>query len=91
MPHAGEEWDWATVNGVSEPQDLQEAVFQALGGASMAWEPSPTGVFDSTYAKGIGEKLVDWIEKKYIIRQPPTFPLTTQEKLDLLDEGRHAE
>lgn len=37
---------------------LESAVFQALGGASTCWVPTPTGVFDSTRAKDIGDALL---------------------------------
>ena len=37
---------------------LKEKVFTALGEASMCWDPIPTGVFDSTNAGKIGNKLL---------------------------------
>lgn len=40
---------------------LEEAVFQALGAASVCWSESPTGEFDSERAKAIGDRLVGWI------------------------------
>jgi hypothetical protein len=42
--------------------ELPSAVFQALGAASMCWEPWPAGTFDSTKARWIGEGLLAWIE-----------------------------
>ncbi len=44
----------------SEGQELsvEEAVFQALGAASMCWDTTPTGIFDSTRAKEIGDALM---------------------------------
>lgn len=40
-------------------QELEGAVFQALGAASVCWESlQEAGVFDSTRAKQIGEELV---------------------------------
>lgn len=42
-----------------------EAVYQALGAASVAWYPRPTGVFDSTYAKSIGDALLEHIGLGY--------------------------
>ena len=41
---------------------LKTKVFEALGEASMCWEPRPEGVFDSTHAQKIGEKLMQEIE-----------------------------
>lgn len=43
--------------------DLASYVFQALGAASMCWEERPTGIFESTRAKEIGEKLLEKIAK----------------------------
>lgn len=42
---------------------LSSAVFQALGAASMAWTERPTGVFESEWARLIGEALMVEIEK----------------------------
>lgn len=44
---------------------LKEQVFSALGAASMAWEKTPTGVFDSVRAKNIGETLIKEIDENY--------------------------
>ena len=38
--------------------EIREKVFTAIGEASMCWEPIPTGVFDSTAAQKVGERLV---------------------------------
>lgn len=41
------------------PETLEEAVYQAIGAASMCWEdPGGAGVFDSTRAKAIGDLLL---------------------------------
>lgn len=37
---------------------LESAIFQAIGAASVCWEETPTGVFNSTLAKEVGERLV---------------------------------
>lgn len=42
---------------------LESAVFQALGAASMCWDETPKGVFDSTRAKEIGDSLVEFINQ----------------------------
>lgn len=36
----------------------EELIFQALGAASMCWTGTPSGVFDSTRCKQIGEELI---------------------------------
>ncbi|MCK9598161.1 MAG: hypothetical protein M0R06_03910 [Sphaerochaeta sp.] len=36
---------------------IKEKVFTAIGESSMCWDPIPTGVFDSTAAQKIGERL----------------------------------
>lgn len=40
------------------PMTLEEVVFQALGHASMCWEPRPEGVFDSQEASKVGNELL---------------------------------
>ena len=41
-------------------EELKEAIFMALGAASMCWDPLPSNqVFESTRAKDIGDKLVE--------------------------------
>lgn len=39
-------------------EDDHTAIFEALGEASMCWEPRPTGVFESDEAKRVGEDLI---------------------------------
>jgi len=41
--------------------ELKEKVFTAMGEASMCWDPIPSGVFDSTRAQGVGDKLMEEI------------------------------
>jgi hypothetical protein len=36
----------------------EELIFQALGAASMCWTGAPSGTFDSTRCKQIGEELI---------------------------------
>jgi len=43
---------------------LRELVMTAMGKASMYWEPIPKGVFQSTHAKEIGEKLLADIKQQ---------------------------
>lgn len=61
---------WKPSNAAS----LTEAVFQALGTASMCWDPKPTGVFDSMEAKRVGEGLMEWIEEWHRSEQPSYLP-----------------
>jgi len=42
---------------------LREKVFEALGAASLCWNPRPTGVFDSSTAKAEGDELWGYIEE----------------------------
>ena len=47
-----------------EGPNLEGAVFQALGAASVCWENmSGTGVFDSTKAEWVGEGLLKYIRE----------------------------
>jgi len=39
-------------------KDINELVMQAIGEASMCWNPTPTGVFDSENAARIGDELI---------------------------------
>ena len=45
---------------------IHEAVMQAMGFASMCWEPRPTGVFDSEKAEMAGEELIAFLRRKQI-------------------------
>ena len=50
---------------LSKASTLDEAIFQALGAASVCWEPPPGNqVFDSTRAKNIGDELFRWITSR---------------------------
>jgi hypothetical protein len=46
-----------------EPLTVKTAVFEALGAASMAWEYTPQGVFDSERAKEIGDALLAFLKE----------------------------
>jgi hypothetical protein len=47
---------------VGDPQsDLERAVFEAIGAASMCWSEPPAGVFDSKRAEEIGSNLLNLI------------------------------
>ncbi len=39
------------------------AIFQALGKASMCWDKTPTGVYDSSNAERIGNELIKILEQ----------------------------
>ena len=47
-----------------EKQDLTAIVFEALGEASMCWSETPKGVFESTHAKEIGDRVMEAIESE---------------------------
>ena len=40
----------------------EELIFQALGAASMCWSGTPSGIFDSTRCKQIGDELIAALE-----------------------------
>ncbi len=48
-----------------EATAARELIMQAIGAASMCWQPTPTGVFDSTKAQEIGENLMTELVKIY--------------------------
>ena len=43
---------------MSKSDALKQKIFEAIGHASMCWEPRPKGVFDSTEAGKVGEQLL---------------------------------
>ena len=47
---------------LEEPLTIESAIFQALGEASMCWDPRPTGIFDSTRCKDVGERLITTLQ-----------------------------
>lgn len=47
----------------AELKTIETEVFEAMGEISMCWEPIPSGVFQSTNAKRIGDELMAKIEK----------------------------
>lgn len=50
-------------------QEVEEAIHQALGAASVCWSETPQGVFDSTRCKQIGAELLD-----IVISYAQTYP-----------------
>lgn len=44
---------------------IEQKVFEALGEASMCWSETPKGVFDSSNATEIGNRLIKEIENVY--------------------------
>ena len=60
------EWSWATVNGQTEPETLEEAVHQTVGAGSMCWIGGPSGVFDDQGALAVSEQLTRWITARYV-------------------------
>ena len=47
---------------ITQQEAIERHVFEAIGEASMCWENTPTGVFDSDRAKRIGDDLIKFIE-----------------------------
>lgn len=42
---------------------VEDAVYQAIGAASVAWIQPPVGIFDSARARQIAEALVNWLQE----------------------------
>jgi hypothetical protein len=53
-----------------ETVSVGELVFQALGQASMCWDPPPDGAFDSTKAIDVGHRLIADLKLNYNDRLP---------------------
>lgn len=61
-----------TPDCITKREKLHSIVFQALGTASMCWDPKPTGIFDSATAGEVGEALLAALEKlDWQYRFPP--------------------
>jgi hypothetical protein len=50
-------------------EKCRSLIFQALGAASMCWTGTPTGTFDLTRCKQIGNELIAALDK-----EPPATP-----------------
>lgn len=48
---------------VTKREKLESLVYQACGTASLCWNPKPTGIFDSSTAKEVGDALIRALEK----------------------------
>lgn len=60
-----ENMKWCADNmGLKETKTLQNKVFEALGEVSMCWSETPKGVFESSRAEEIGNKLMKNIEEE---------------------------
>lgn len=54
------------IKDFTDTNNLKELIFQALGEASMCWSETPLGVFDSTRAKAIGDRVVDSLTTAFL-------------------------
>jgi len=63
--------------------ELREKAFTAIGEASMCWIPTPQGIFDSTRAQGVGNKLMEEILSR-AEQEAKEEPLTKIYNSDLL-------
>lgn len=64
-------------------EDTESSVFQALGAASMCWDETPTGVFDSTRAKKIGEELIAHLRYRLLVgMDQPDLRVEIDEKIN---------
>ena len=68
---------------------VEEPFYQALGAASMCWSETPKGIFDSTRAKEIGDKLLE------LLGHPQTNPyagvLLSPQQKDAMEEMKDAQ
>lgn len=48
-----------------EMKPIDEAVYQAIGEASLCWSETPKGVFESTKAKKIADELIEKLNRRY--------------------------
>ena len=55
---------FAFVERSDEVLSMSEIAFQALGAASMCWEPRPTGEFDGTRARAVGEAFMRELDRE---------------------------
>lgn len=51
---------------MTHTNNLKELIFQALGEASMCWSEPPSGVFDSTRAKAIGDRVIESLSNAFL-------------------------
>lgn len=48
-----------------EMKSIDEAIYQAIGEASMCWSETPKGIFDSTKAKQIADDLITKLNRRH--------------------------
>ncbi len=60
---------------LDDVETLHEAIFVAIGAASVSWEPRPSGEFNSTRAVVIGEELERRISESLAGTLPPKAPV----------------
>lgn len=54
------------MNLFEDAEDWEQAVYYAVGAASMCWESVITaGVFDDTLARKVAEDLIDYIKEHH--------------------------
>ena len=50
-----------------QEQEIDQIVYEAIGRASMCWSEIPSGVFDSTKAKEIGDELIAKLKRRVFL------------------------
>lgn len=55
--------EWRPILGEDEQPTLEGVIMQALGTASLCWQPTPVGVFDTEQAIWVGEGLIKFIRE----------------------------
>jgi guanyl-specific ribonuclease Sa len=66
---------------------MKELVFMAIGEASMCWEPTPSGIFKSTKAKDIGERLVRELQAQEKSAEQTIVDEGLREALEIIRSG----
>ena len=81
----GTQAEWDALVNKNKRKELTTEVFEAMGEVSMCWNPRPTGVFDSSEAKRIGDELMKKIESDI----PNAVTVITKEMLSDKSEGSY--
>ena len=61
--------------------EIERIVYEAIREASMCWNLIPSGVFDSTRAKDVGDRLIASLANATPYEQKPTAPASLVDRL----------
>ena len=68
--YTGEVAEQAQPEPVEWVDDLPRLVYEAIGEASMQWHPRPTGVFASSEASAVCDRLIADVRALYAAKEP---------------------